>query len=259
MFYARARRQEMMHDACQELGLPQDVWLQILNGFTLVELYRLRTVCQCMHVMLPLAVSIIEGQCEFERVAMSFDRFVNLRVLSLSHHLSDAEQSTMLLQATQLRRLHTLLVRSNDVIDCPNVVSQLTNLTDLSLCHPKLMSDNHLAPLTNLRRLQISYPSWCKKIEPSINASLTRLTNLESLTIIGATRIENEILAHLTCLKSLSIIYSLPVTTDTLKAMVNLTSLNLQCEKVVQLPDVAVIRKLPKLKHLNLMSYDSAI
>lgn len=261
---SRARRKMKRQHACQELVLPPEVWLFVLHGLSVKQLYRLRTVCQSILVVLPLAVSRIKTR-DIDCIKRSLlESFVNLRVIDLSRPLGYRPQDKSLYQFPMkplrpmlpLQALQALHVFDNDLIDCPRVVSLLTNLTDLSLSDRTLVNDFHLLPLKNLRRLSIRYPinGRYKLIESPINESLTTLRNLESLSIIGNPHISCQTMARLTWLKSLSI-RDVYISTECLESLVNLTSLDLTFHQLGVLLNPHSIANLPKLKHLTLTGF----
>jgi len=254
------------HD-CQQIVLPQDVWTCLLDGLSVTELYRLATVCQWMLKLLPLVVSKIQFQ-ETDCIKRSLlESFVNLRSINLIRPHGYRARDKSLYQFTMepmepLRpvSLQALYVFDNDLIDCPQTVSLLTNLTDLSLSHRTRVCDSDLKPLTNLRRLTLIYPInpiYAKVIPHHINESLTTLTNLQSLSIIGTPYVSCQTLSRLTWLKSLSIRDNILLDCECFEPLVNLTSLDLTFHPVGEFYNPDIIANLPKLKHLTLTNFDA--
>jgi len=184
-----------------DLVIPADIWATIISvspvPFSLPDLIHIRLVCKACEQGANNGARRIKVPGSIRSCHLVLSLFPHLTRLTLSSGVS-GDISPYLPNLTTLS-LHPITdnwSRRHDVL----WLSKLTNLTALSIKRDNSRVENqHIIPLTKLRMLTLSYMV-------SIDVSTLATLNLERLSLLTYTTIDEKQFSRLTSLHTLKVI-----------------------------------------------------
>lgn len=222
--------------------LPHEIWQDTLDKLSLEDLIRVRAVCELFHEMAIRPDQILTEDVDLTNPIPGWEFiYINLTNLNLSSWTEANVTDKSLCRLTGLKKLD---LSANTLISNLGV-SNLINLTDLTLAQNDNISDDALSSLTNLSLLDLSY---CSRIS---NDALSNLTNLKDLSLASNYKITGKGISNLD-LMSLDIAGNIKIGNTDIECQTNLTLLNLHYNNRIS-PNA--LFKLTKLKSLVISAY----